>query len=140
MFHTTSVIDGNHIKRGLFTTVPASQEVPSNPSKSVYGNLQFCFYYNLLVSSTVSNLQKVHIRATLLNTSHIFSFLINSLISSCIINNSLVHTGVSFPCLFLYSNAERHSSNSSNSNQELVQNDDHELSVCFWFRHIINVV
>lgn len=30
---------------------------------------------------------KVHIHATLLNTSHIFSFLINSLISSCIINN-----------------------------------------------------
>jgi len=49
---------------------------------------------------------KVHIHATLSNTSLIFSFLINSFISSCTINNSLVHPGVSFPCFFLYSNAE----------------------------------
>lgn len=56
LLHTASVVDGDDVKRGVFSTMPAPQEVPPNPSKSVDGHLQLGLCHSSPVTTTASNL------------------------------------------------------------------------------------
>lgn len=56
LLDTASVVDGNHVKRGILPSVPASQEIPSNSSETIDGHLQLGLDYSpfVLVSTSLN--------------------------------------------------------------------------------------
>lgn len=41
LLHTSGVVDGDHVERGVLSSVPTSQEVPPDSSESIDGHFQF---------------------------------------------------------------------------------------------------
>ncbi len=50
LLDTTRVIDGNNFQRRVLPPMPAADEIPSNSSKAIDGNLDFCLHNCLLLS------------------------------------------------------------------------------------------
>ena len=56
LLDTAGVVNGNDIKRRVLTAVPASQEVPPDPTESIDGHLKFSLGHTFPVSTTASHL------------------------------------------------------------------------------------
>jgi len=62
LLNTTSVVDGNDVKRGILASMPAPQEVPADPAEPVYGDFYLCLCGTFSVSSTAVSHLHSHIR------------------------------------------------------------------------------
>lgn len=58
LLDTSGVVDGDNIKGRILSTVPASEEVPADPSKSIDGHLDRGLQHSLLIATPCGHLRQ----------------------------------------------------------------------------------